>query len=228
MKVITRYAVYYAPGEGALADFAARWLGWDPAGGRAVAHPVVRGLPQRLDDITATPRKYGFHGTIKAPFHLLEGTRADDVKAALAGLCDQLAPVTLPGLRLQCLGGFVALTPHGGIAELGDLAATVVARLDGFRAPPSAAEIARRKPDRLSPNQRDNLARWGYPHVMDDFQFHLTLTGDLPVAQAQAVLRILGPMIMPLVPVPFVIDSLCLFGEAEDGFHLLHRYPLTG
>jgi hypothetical protein len=32
-----------------------------------------------------------------------------------------------------------------------------------------------------------------------------------------------------VLPRPFVIDDLCLFGEDAAGrFHLLHRYALTG
>ncbi len=105
----------------------------------------------------------------------------------------------------------------------------MVEGLDGFRAPPSAAEIARRRPERLSLRQRTHLERWGYPYVMDEFRFHLTLTGDLPPDEAEQVAAVLGPYFAPLLPRPFAIDSLCLFGQAEDGrFRLLHRYTLSG
>jgi putative phosphonate metabolism protein len=224
-----RYALYWAPDPGPLADFTARWLGWDAARGCAVVHPDLPGLPLTVAEITATPRIYGFHGTVKPPFRLAPGTDAAGLHRAAAALCARLAPVTLPGLGLHRLGGFVALTPEGDATPLAALAAEAVAVLDPFRAPPTAAEIARRRPDRLTDRQRAHLARWGYPYVMEDFQFHLTLSGDLPEPAAQAVAAALAPVLAPMLPRPFRVDSLCLFGQAGDGmFRLLHRYTLSG
>jgi hypothetical protein len=160
-----RYAIYYAPPPGALADFAAHWLGWDAATGRAVAHPWVQGLPRDVAELTETPRKYGFHGTIKPPFRLAVGQDAESLHRATADLAARLTPVTLNGLALHRLGGFLALTPEGDASALATLAAEVVTELDAFRAPPDAAEIVRRRPDRLTPRQRALLDRWGYPYV---------------------------------------------------------------
>lgn len=229
MNDYRRFAIYYAPDPGAFADFGAAWLGWDAARGAEVAHPDVPGLPRGIAEITETPRKYGFHGTIKPPFRLADGTDAEGLHRAADALCARLAPVTLPGLGLHRLGGFLALTPLGDIGALGRLAGAVVTGLDRFRAPPTVAEIARRRPERLTARQRANLEAWGYPWVLDEFRFHMTLTGDLPGDGAAAVATALAPLITPLLPAPFRVDSLCLSGEAECGrFHLIHRYPLTG
>lgn len=219
-----RYAIYYAPQAGGLAEVTAAWLGWDPARGEALPHPDAA-----IAAITEAPRKYGFHGTIKPPFHLAPGQTADALHAACTLLAARLAPVILSGLRLDSIDGFVALLPEGDTAALADLAAEVVVALDAFRAPPSEAEIARRRPDRLTARQRSLLAEWGYPYVLDQFQFHLTLTGQLPEAQARAAMAVLQPLLTPHLPRPFVLDELALFGEAGDGrFHILHRYPLLG
>jgi putative phosphonate metabolism protein len=224
-----RYAIYVAPEPGPLARIGAEWLGWDAEAGAAVVQPEVAGLPRPLAELTARPQKYGFHGTIKPPFRLAAGTTPAELDAALAALCRGLAPVVLPGLRLERLGGFLALTPAGDAAALGRLAAEVVRGLDGFRAPNPPEEIARRRPERLTPRQRALLERWGYPYVMEEFRFHMTLTGDLPAAEAEAVAAVLGPLLAPALPRPFRIGSLCLFGEAADGrFRLMHRYTLSG
>ncbi len=224
-----RYAIYWAPAPGAFADAAAAWLGWDAAAACARPHPAWPDLPRPAAALTATPRKYGFHGTIKPPFRLATGARADDLHEAASQLCRALAPVTLPGLALQRIGGFVALTPQGDERALADLAAAIVAGLDRFRAPPDTAEIERRRPERLSPRQRIYLERWGYPYVMEEFRFHLTLTGDLDADEARDVAAVLAPRFAPLLPAPFVVDSLCLFGQAADGmFRILHRYALSG
>lgn len=229
MDDFRRFAIYYAPEPGAFADFGAAWLGWDALRRVSALPPDVPGLPRPLAEITETPRKYGLHGTIKPPFRLAEAMRADDLHRAVGALCAGLAPVTLPGLGLHRLGGFLALTPRGDAAALGQLAGAAVTGLDRFRAAPTAAEIARRRPDRLTPPQRANLATWGYPYVLGEFRFHITLTGNLPGDEAAMVARALRPMIAPVLPAPFRVHSLCLFGEPADGrFHLIHRYPLTG
>ena len=229
MTEFERYALYWAPDPGPLADFAAAWLGWDAVARRAVAHPDVPGLPLPVAEITATPRIYGFHGTVKPPFRLAPGTDPEGLHRAAGALCARLAPVTLPGLGLHRLGGFVALTPEGDTGPLAALAAEAVRVLDPFRAPPTEAEIARRRPDRLTDRQRAHLAQWGYPYVMEEFQFHLTLSGDLADQDAEAVATALAPLLAPILPRPFVVGSLCLFGQGSNKmFRLLHRYSLSG
>jgi putative phosphonate metabolism protein len=229
MTEFHRYAMYWAPEAGRFADLTAAWLGWDAARGLRVPHPVLAGLPRTAAELTDTPRKYGFHGTVKPPFRLAPGESAEGLHLATADLCATRTPVTLAGLSLHSLGGFVALTPDGDQGELAALAARVVAGLDRFRAAPDAAEIARRRPERLTERQRSHLARWGYPYVMEDFLFHLTLTGDLPEAEAAQVAAVLEPVLQPVLPRPFPVGSLCLFGQAEDGmFRLVHRYALSG
>jgi putative phosphonate metabolism protein len=224
MQKMKRYAIYYAPPPGPFAHAAASWLGWDPSLGAPVPQSDL-GLD--LAPLTAEPRKYGFHGTIKPPFRLAEGFGLADLQAACTTLAGQLPPVVMPGLRFLDLDGFLALVPQGDTAALSALAAEVVARLDHLRAPLTEAEIARRRPERLTQRQRSLLDQYGYPHVMEEFQFHLTLTGRLS-PQDHATLRpVAQAHFAPHLPQPFGMDDLCLFGEAEDGrFHLLHRYPL--
>jgi hypothetical protein len=104
----------------------------------------------------------------------------------------------------------------------------VVTSLDRHRAPLTEAELARRRAGKpLTQAQEENLMRWGYPHVLDEFRFHITLTGTLPRAAAEVVADVMAPHLAPHLPRPCTIDSLCLMGEADDGmFHLIHRYPL--
>jgi hypothetical protein len=64
---------------------------------------------------------------------------------------------------------------------------------------------------------------------MEEFRFHITLTGALPKDRAEAVRAALAPALAPLLPRPFPIADLCLFGEAPDGrFHILSRHALRG
>ena len=221
-----RYAIYFTP-QGSLAEVGAAWLGWDVARGQRVAHPQVAGLD--VSGVTEKPRKYGLHATIKPPFSLADGTSAEDLVFAFTALCAQIAPVTLKGLTLSRLGRFLALTAEGDSNALDTMAAKVVANLDAFRAPPSDADLARRRRANLTPAQEANLERWGYPYVMDAFRFHITLTGKLPKSEQARVNAALVTYFNPYLPQPFVLDSLTLVGQAEDGmFHEVHRATLSG
>jgi putative phosphonate metabolism protein len=224
----TRYAVYFTPPPGDLADFGAAWLGWDGVRGQAVAHPEVPGLPAPVAEITETPRKYGLHATIKPPFHLAEGQGEAALVDAFARFCAGQAPVTLEGLQIAALGRFLALVPMGDQAGLNDLAARAVAAFEPFRAPLTEAQLARRRAGGLTPEQDALLLRWGYPYVMQAFRFHITLTGKRPKAELAGVKAALEARLGPLVLRPFVIDALSLVGEDRQGrFHLIHRHTLT-
>ena len=224
-----RFAIYYTLPKGALATFGAHWLGWDIETGRTMPHPEIDGLPRPVTEITATPRKYGLHGTIKPPFRRAEGTTHQDLENAVESLATRLSPVTLDGLALNRIGSFLALTIVGDQTPLAALAGKVVEDLDTFRAPPTEAELARRRKSRLSPRQEALLAQWGYPYVMDEFRFHITLTGRLAKGEAEQVQTALTPHLAPLLPVPFTVRDLTLIGEDENGmFHEIQRFALSG
>jgi putative phosphonate metabolism protein len=223
-----RFGLYVVP-EGGFHDAGATWLGWDSVAGIPVAHPEVDGLPDTAEVLTRTPRKYGFHGTIKPPFTLAAGTDANALSDAAAAFCASRAPVTIPRLEVRRLGGFIAVVPAEPSAALADLAAATVAALDAFRAPPSEAELARRRKARLTDRQEALLLRWGYPYVMEEFRFHLTLTGRLEPEAAEAARAALARHFAEIIPKPWTIGSLCLMGEDAQGrFHVVHRYTLSG
>ncbi|MFV0359133.1 DUF1045 domain-containing protein [Tropicimonas sp.] len=229
MDGFTRYALYFAPPPGPLADFGAAWLGWDPRAGRRVAHIPMSGLPLPVSEITAAPRKYGFHATLKPPFRLAAQFDVGELHNAAEALASSLAPVLLDGLRVTGIGEFLALTPVGDQTRLALLTARVVEALDIFRAPPDEAELRRRRDAGLSARQEELLKAWGYPHVMEEFRFHLTLTGRLPPQTRDTVKARLDEMLEPLLPRPFRMREMSLFGEGQDGrFHLLNSYILSG
>lgn len=229
MQQFKRYAVYFAPRPGPFADCANHWLGWDTALGQPLAQPQLAGLPAPVAALTADPMKYGFHGTIRAPFRPAEGLGQPQIEASVAALAARLPPVVCDGLRLENLHGFLALTPLGDETALLDLAARVVEGTNDLRAALTPEEIAKRRPQSLTARQRVLLDHWGYPHVMEEFRFHLTLTSRLAPDWAEVTQTVLAAHFAPVLPQPFVIEDLCLFGEDMAGrFHLLHRYPLSG
>lgn len=228
MRQMKRYAIYYTPPPGAFVTASAAWLGYDVQTARDVAQPVIAGLAGSLADATQGARKYGFHGTLKAPFRLAEGFKAPDLAQATRRLAAGLAPVEMAGLQMVDLQGFLAFVPTGDAAPLTELAAHVVRSLDPYRAPLTDAEIARRKPDQLTPRQRDLLAMYGYPHVMEEFRFHLTLSDHVSSADQAALAIAAARHFDGVLPQPFVLSDICLMGEDGAGrFHLMGRYPLT-
>ncbi|MEM6480397.1 MAG: DUF1045 domain-containing protein [Pseudomonadota bacterium] len=224
-----RYGIYYTPQDGAFAEAGARWLGWNSATGKSAAPPPLRDLPFPLDDITATPRKYGFHATFKPPFRLAPDCDAKALTQAFDEHCQSLGPVALDGLKLAALGRFMALVPEGDIADLAALAASCVRDLDRFRAPATAQELAKRRATGLTSRQDALLEKWGYPYVLDEFRFHMTLTGKLPKDALAEVASALAAHVLPHVPRPVPIEALSLMGEDGTGrFHLIHRRALSG
>lgn len=225
-----RYAIYAAPAPGSdLARFGASWLGWDAEAGTSVAHPDVPGLPRPVAAITEQPRRYGFHGTMKAPFRPAPGQGHEALVEVLDGFAAARAPLRLnSGLRLAQLGRFLALVPAEEDEPLARLAADAVTAFESFRDQLTDAELARRRAAGLTTRQEALLLRWGYPYVMDEFRFHMTLTGPLEQTERAAVATVLSDRLAPMIGCPWVLDSLCLFAEAQNGyFRILHRAPFS-
>ncbi|HUS54981.1 MAG TPA: DUF1045 domain-containing protein [Thermohalobaculum sp.] len=226
----TRYAVFWAPPAGSgLARFGAEWLGWDAEAGRSASQPGPT-LPRPLAEITRTPRRYGFHATLKPPFRLTAGTDAAALDQALVSLAARHPPATAPGLATSTRLGFVALMPTGPSPEINALAATCTRDLDPFRAPPTEVELAQRRARGLTDHQEENLSRWGYPYVLDDFRFHLTLTGRIQPGEAGALSVAATTLAAPHLDPVLRVDDISLFGDpgGGEGFRLLRRYRLTG
>lgn len=222
-----RYAIYFAPEAGSpLWRFGSSWLGRDPETG---AEDVGRlGLPAEIHAaITAAPRRYGFHATLKPPFRLMPETAPDRLIDTLCGFARDRAAFDIPAIELGEIDGFLALVPAVPVAPLEELARDCVTAFDGFRAPQSDAEIARRRPHALSPRQREYLESWGYPYVMDEFRFHMTLTERLEPELIGDIRARLAAAAAPYLGGPVRVSEVCLYVEREPGapFLLARRFP---
>ena len=211
---MSRYAIYFAPhAETPLARFGASWLGWDAAAGVEVGRPDGGSLD--IDAVTRSPRTYGFHATMKAPFALADGAREDDLRADLRAFCDRRAPIAAPSLMLAPLGEFLALQLSNPCESVNALAADAVRAFDAFRQPLSEADRQRRLSQGLSDHQRAHQERWGYPYVMDEYRFHMTLSGALPPGLRRSVAELLNPLVQPLCESPFRLDGLALAHQPD-------------
>lgn len=229
-----RVAVYAVPGSGKdpygarLLERAEAWLG-RAADGRSIRGTELLGWDRdRIDALTVDARRYGFHGTLKAPFRLARERSVSDLAAAVARFAAGHADVLIPRLTLTRLGSFFALTPGLAAVPLHQLAGEVVCQFEEFRAPLTAEEIARRRPDRLSHRQRELLAAWGYPYVLDEFRFHLTVTDSVPDDRAPEVEAVLRDWFAESLGRDIAIDVLAVFVEPRPGapFELHSTHPL--
>ena len=223
-----RFAVYYAPSrESAWWRAGSAWLGRDAQSGEACMPPQPQGLTRPLMELTEAPRRYGWHGTLVAPFRLADGVTQDDVLAATRAWALTQQAFSLP-VQAALLGDFVALRPADPHGEAGmrALAASALQTLDALRARPSAADLARRLAAPLSEPQRALLVKWGYPYVFDEFRFHMTLSGSLADAGERAALLAWWRQRM-LTLGPLAVDHVALFVEPSPGepFRLWQRVP---
>jgi putative phosphonate metabolism protein len=216
MAPFPRYAIYYAPAQGSFLDqFGAEMLGYDAWIGAAL--PFASGVVEQVPDwreLTQDPRKYGFHATLKAPMSL-NGRRESELHAACADFARQ--PRLIPKITpvVNPISGFIAVIPEGRSTELEQFAADCVRAFDPFRAPLTADDRARRNPSRLTPRQVEYLDRWGYPYVMEEFRFHMTLTGRLDEARREAVLAMLRERFARLNLTELAIDRVALFKQTD-------------
>ncbi|MGK9167586.1 DUF1045 domain-containing protein [Inquilinus limosus] len=228
-----RYAIYFAPPRGsALAELGAELLGRDPETGQGRLQPLLDGIdPDRFRDITADPRHYGFHATLKAPFALAEGVSGEDLHRAVEAFSAGRSPATGPALALASIGGFLALVPSAPAPAVNALADACVEAFDRLRAPLTASELERRRRSPLTPAQDRHLERWGYPYVFEEFRFHMTLTARLTdAAEHDRVRAVLAERTARVCRDPLVIDAITVFEQDSRGvpFHVTGRYPLRG
>ncbi len=225
-----RYAVYFAPHpDREWWQFGSHWLGRCAATGRALPQPDIDGLDRAtFAALTAAPRRYGFHATLKPPFRLARGARLTELAQALDRLCATQASFRLPPLAAAELDGFLALLPSFPAPRMETLAAACVRGLDQFRAPLTAAELARRRRGPLSEREDALLRRWGYPHLLDQFRFHFSLTGPLREAAPDVVAalrRTATEAVARRAGEPLLVDSVCIFEEPASGadLRIVHR-----
>ncbi|UJW74415.1 DUF1045 domain-containing protein [Rhizobium sp. SL42] len=223
-----RYAICFTPPSGdPLTLAAASWLGRNVYSGYPADHPGLKGLGiHEIAFHTAMPRRVGFHATFKAPFRLSEGSSETALLRELMHFAGTMEPVVLDGLNVGRIGDVYGLVLDRPCAEIDYLAASVVQAFDGFRAPLTEMEIERRNPERLSAPQFSNLHRWGHAYVMDEFRFHMTLTGPLLARDFSRIEQAMRAHFDQSLSEPVVVSNLALFIEPEQGapfvVHSLH------
>jgi len=225
-----RYALYFAPpANNAWWTLLCQWLGYDACTGKDQPFPrldAITDADQRA--ITEHPRHYGAHATLKAPFRLATRHTEQELLQAVDAFSAQQAVFTLSALKVEYLKNFVALVPSRADARINRIADECTMQFDQFRAPPNDAEMARRLREPLDQLALELLATWGYPHVLQRYRFHMSLTGSLsayPPHVVEDVMRAARDHFSSLADVAVPFDAICVFRQrkSDERFRLIHR-----
>lgn len=243
-----RFAIYYAPPrDSAWWRAGCAWLGRDPESGAAgsdaagvgsvalgsvgsgatALRPQPPALTRPLADLTVAPARYGWHGTLMPPFRLAAGVTPAALLAQAQQWAGRQRGFSL-AVTAAALGRFVALRPatDADEAAMCALAEDALRAFTPLRAMPSARERDARRAQPLTPRQQALLDTWGYPYVLDEFRFHMTLSDSLDDPAERGILldwwRAAAPDLGPLPA-----TGAALFVEPEPGapFVLWQRLP---
>jgi putative phosphonate metabolism protein len=224
-----RYAIYFSPEPWTrLWRFGSSVIGFDAETGDDVAQIVIPGIDrQDVADRTSEPRQYGFHATLKPPFHLAEDQSVDRLLAAVHAFALDRTPFVVPALDVTAIGAFLALVPSEPSPELTALADACIREFDHFRAPLQPHDRERRLKSPLTERQIAYLDTWGYPYVFEEFRFHMTLTGRLHHDERDTFRNALIDLYRPIAE-PLDVTGITVFQQParDQRFTVLARIPL--
>jgi putative phosphonate metabolism protein len=226
-----RYAIYFAPRLGeALRLVGNAWLGRDAESGALLPQPAIVGIStELLHAVTAAPRHYGLHATLKPPFRLAPRLEESELRDALASFAARRPAIQIDRMSISTIGTFLALVPASSTTAVSEIAAQCVRHFDRFRAAPLAEETAQRLAAGLTPRQQVLVAEWGYPYVLDEYRFHITLTERIADnALRQKMSDAIAVKFFGVLQEPVRIADLCLFAQTDrrEPFRIIDRYPL--
>lgn len=214
-----RYAIYWMPSPSSqLDEFARQWFGG------VNSFDLEPGLAAKA---VKTPKRYGFHATIKAPFRPIPSLVPEEISAELERFCSRRRRIVTRPLALERFQNYLALCPSGRRAELEWLASECVVHFDRFRAALNGEDRERRKGS-LSPRGLQHFGQFGYPYIFDLFYFHISLAGPLEPRELDHVSAALRPRLVAIANEDFVFGELCLCGDPGEGrdFEVIGRFPL--
>ena len=80
----------------------------------------------------------------------------------------------------------------------------------------------------LSERQVELLDLWGYPYVLDEFRFHMTLTGPLSSTHADTIRKLAESFFKNALADPLSLMGLALFHQSDrsTAFRAVEFFPL--
>ena len=131
-------------------------------------------------------------------------------------------------LNLKKIGNFIALVPEKN-DKIKYLSNKLVTGLDFLRDELLEEEILKRNPQTLTLNQKKMLTNWGYPYVLDEFNFNLTLTDKIDNKKIDNILKSIKRNLRYIDFEKVNFNNICIFGEKKDEkFYFIKRFKLEG
>lgn len=216
-----RYAIYYIPEMDAeFYKSGTKWLGWDVFTGKKIVN--------NKDHITKNARRYGFHGTLYPPFELKSKINFNDFEKSVDQFAKNKKAFDMGKGKITNLDQFIAICFNESEKKLKFFAADCIKYFHKYRKYPSQNELEKRRKIGLTKRQEKNLVEWGYPFVMEEFKFHMTLTGHLQDNEKKLIESKLKKIFISSFNNPIKFNSICLLGEdADNFFHFINRFYLS-
>lgn len=234
MSIPFRHAAYFAPAPQSQAwELGSQWLGRCAHQATTLTQPKFQNLSTELfETLTRTPRLYGWHATLKAPFELNVDATPGALESAFSDLAHNTVKAFHLPLKLFDMGDFLALVPAQPSPALQQLAENCVRGLHALALPLSEAELKRRTGAGLTARQTELLHAWAYPYVMEQFQFHMTLSGSLKNVAPEvkkALKTAAKEWFAPFLEHGLYIDAVTWFAQDQQNgdFRWVERFELS-
>jgi len=236
MKKYSRYAIYYAPPkESSLEEFGRYWFGWDPLNAKLINNKRRINYLNRfgiknlinIDKNVLIAKKYGFHGTLIPPFKLNKNYSTNTLFKKTEEIAKKLKKFKFYKFKLKKINNFYAFVQNKKNNNINKLSNRLVRELFKFRSPLTKKEIDRRNPSKLSKLQLNILYKWGYPYLMSEFNFHMTLASEVTGNKLYLELKKIERNKEIILNEINNFDKIYIFGENQKGmFENLENFSL--
>ena len=237
MKKYSRYAIYYAPPkESNLEEFGRYWFGWDPINAKSINNKQrinylngfgIKNL-KNIDKNVLIARKYGFHGTLIPPFKLNKNYSTKTLFKKTEKIAKKFKKFKFYKFKLKKINNFYAFVQNKKNNNINKLSNRLVRELFKFRSPLTKKEIDRRNPSKLSKFQLNILYKWGYPYLMSEFKFHMTLASEVTGNKLYSELKKIENNKEIILNEINNFDKIYIFGENQKGmFENLENFSLS-
>lgn len=237
MKKYSRYAIYYAPPkESNLEEFGRYWFGWDPLNAKLINNKQrinylngfgIKNL-KNIDKNVLIAKKYGFHGTLIPPFKLNKNYSTNLLFKKTEDIAKKFKKFKFYKFKLKKINNFYAFVQNKKNNNINKLSNRLVRELFKFRSPLTKKEIDRRNPSKLSKLQLNILHKWGYPYLMSEFNFHMTLASEVTGNKLYFELKKIEKNKEIILNEINNFDKIYIFGENQKGmFENLENFSLS-
>jgi hypothetical protein len=108
------------------------------------------------------------------------------------------------------------------------MASGCVRALEGFRMRRTEKELAQYRQSKLTVHQEQMLENWGHPYVLEEFRFHMTLTGRIDEdAERDVVMRAASERCKDFIGKPLPVTEIVVCSQSAPNalMRVIQRVP---